>query len=140
MRCLNNFGGCSVYAKGRQNFVGSNGGYLHLDMRRFGSWSIHKSSDHAVTVTFTNTIKFKSGDTLAAGTYRMEVPENSQTPNVTFSQNGKVMATESAKLVAEQKKNDDTEIDSATHGNAQFVNAIRPAGWTQELVFSAQTK
>ena len=103
----------------------------------FGSWGFHKSSDHAATVTFVNTAKFKGGDMLPAGTYRMEVPENSQTPKVTFSKDGKVMATEAAKVVSEQKKNNDTEVDSVTAGNAQLVKTIRPAGWTEALVFAS---
>ena len=60
--------------------------------------------------------KFNNGGTLPAGTYRMEVPENSQTPAVTFLQDGKVMATVKAKVVTEQKKNEDTEVDSVARG------------------------
>ena len=106
----------------------------------FGSWGFHKSSDRDITVTFANSMRFKSGDTLSAGTYRMQVPENSQTPNVTFSKDGKVIATEAAKLVTEQTKNDDTEVDSITQGNVQLVTSIHPAGWTQALVFSRAEK
>ncbi len=67
----------------------------------------------------------------------MEVPDNSQAPKVKFSKNGKVVATESAKVVTEQKKNDNTAIESVAGGNAQLVTAIRPAGWEESLVFGS---
>ena len=88
-------------------------------------------------MTFSNTAKFNDGNTLSAGTYRMEVSENSQTPAVTFSQDGKIMATTQAKVVTEQKKNDETEIDSVTQGGTNVVTAIRPAGWEEELTFGS---
>jgi hypothetical protein len=97
----------------------------------------HKSSERATTVDFASTTKVSDAVTLPAGTYRMEVPENSQTPAVTFSQDGKVMATIEAKVVPEQKKNGQTEIDSVTQGNAQVLTAIRPGGWDEELVFGS---
>jgi hypothetical protein len=67
----------------------------------------------------------------------MEVRENSQTPDVTFYKDGKVMATVKAKVVTEQKKNAETEVDSITQGNAQEVTAIRPGGWEEELIFGS---
>lgn len=96
----------------------------------FGSW-FHNSTERGTNVTFAFKTKFQNGDTLPAGTYRMEVPDNSQTPAVTFSQDGKVMTTVKAKVVTEPKKNDDTEVDSVTQGNAQAVTAIRPGGWEE---------
>lgn len=103
----------------------------------FAAGGSHKSSERGTDVTFSSKTKFNSGDTLPAGTYRMEVPESSQTPAVTFSQNGKVMATIEAKVVNEQKKNGGTEIDSTTEGDAQVLTAIRPAGWDEELIFGS---
>jgi hypothetical protein len=103
----------------------------------FGSWAHRKSSEHGVEVTFANTMKFSDGNTLAAGTYRMEVPEKSQTPSVTFLQDGKVKATEQATVVTQQTKNSDTEVDSVTQGNEQAVTSIRPAGWEEKLVFGS---
>jgi hypothetical protein len=65
----------------------------------------------------------------------MKVPENSQTPDVKFYKDGKIVATVKAKVVPEQKKNAETEVDSVTEGNAQEVTAIRPSGWEEKLVF-----
>jgi len=81
--------------------------------------------------------KFNNGTTLPAGTYRMEVPENPTTPAVAFVQDGKVVATVEAKVVTEQKKNNATEVDSVTQGDAQVVRAIRPGGWTEEIDFGS---
>ncbi len=95
------------------------------------------SSDRRTTINFAETAKFQDGAVLPAGTYRMAVPENSQTPTVTFSKYGKVIATANAKVVTEPKKNSRTEIDSVTKGNAQLVTRIRPAGWDQALIFGS---
>jgi hypothetical protein len=67
----------------------------------------------------------------------MEVPGDSQTPTVTFSRDGKVMATVEAKVVTEPKKNEGTEVDSVTEGDAQVVLAIRPGGWDEALIFGS---
>ncbi|HTS71745.1 MAG TPA: hypothetical protein VMO17_22440 [Terriglobia bacterium] len=101
----------------------------------FGSWGIHKSSDRRTDVTFLKKTKFDNGSVLAAGTYDMEVPENSQTPEVMFKKDGKVMATVPAKMIAQSKKNDYTEIDAVTNGDTQMVTAIRPGGWEESLMF-----
>jgi hypothetical protein len=93
------------------------------------------TSNRETSVTFSQTAKFQNGATLPAGTYRMKVPENSQTPMVSFSKYGKVVATASAKLITEPKKNSMTEIDSVKRGNAQLVTRIRPSGWDQDVLF-----
>jgi len=103
----------------------------------FGAWGMHKSSDRGTTVTFMNMTQFKNGATLPAGTYRMEVPENTQTPKVTFYKDGKPMATVDAKVVAEARKNSKTEIDSTAQGNTQQLQSIRPSGWNEKLVFGS---
>ncbi len=110
--------------------------FLTTTCLAFGAWGSHKSSaSRATDITFENTMKFNNGVSLPAGTYRLSVPNNQQTPEVTFSQDGKVVATEKANVVDEQKKNDATEIDSTTQGDAQQLNVIRPSGWNEELVF-----
>lgn len=97
-----------------------------------------KSPKYKTDVTFSSVTKLKNGNTLPAGTYRMEVAENSQTPAVTFTQDGKVVATVDAKVVTEQKKNESTEIDSVTQNDVKVLTAIRPGGWDEELVFGSQ--
>lgn len=102
----------------------------------FGSWGSHKSSaSRATEVTFAKTMKFNNGITLPAGTYRLSIPKDVKSAEVTFTRDGKVVATEKAKVVDEQKKNETTEVDSVTQGDAEKLTAIRPDGWQEELVF-----
>lgn len=121
----------------RKSFVGFGVAILATTCLGFAAGGSHTSKERATSVTFSNTAKFNNGTTLPAGTYRMEVSENSQTPAVTFLKDGKVMATTEAKVVTEQKKNDETEIDSVTQGDTNVVTAIRPAGWDEELTFGS---
>ncbi len=95
-----------------------------------------KFSGRTTDITFASTVKLQSGATLPAGTYRMEVPEGSQTPTVTFLRGDKVVATSPASLVSEANKNPATEIESVAAGNAQHVIEIRPGGWKEALHFS----
>jgi tetraacyldisaccharide-1-P 4'-kinase len=119
----------------KKSFAGFAAAILAATCLGFAAGGSHKSSERISVVTFGSTTKLNNGNMLPAGTYRMEVPENSQTPAVTFSKDGKVMTTIEAKVVTEQKKNDETEIDSVAQGDAQVLTAIRPAGWAEELVF-----
>ena len=95
-----------------------------------------KSSSRSTNVTFTTQAKFKNGTTLPAGTYKMEVPEGSETPVVLFSKDGRVMATTKAKLINEEKKNPYTEVRSTIQGHSQMVNEIDPSGWNEVLRFT----
>ena len=103
----------------------------------FGSEMTHKASDRGTNVTFYSRSRFNAGVTLPAGTYRMEVPQNTQSPQVMFYKDGKVMATVTAKMVDESKKNSDTRIDSVTKGNAQQITSISPNGWREKLLFNS---
>lgn len=123
---------------GRKSFVGFVVAILATTCLGLAAGGSHKSRERGTDVTFSSTTKLNNGSTLPGGTYRMEVPENSQTPSVTFSQDGKVMATVEAKVVTEQKKNEDTEIDGVTQGDAKVLTAIRPAGWNEKLVFGSE--
>lgn len=121
----------------RKSFIGFVAALLATTCLGFAAGSSHKSRERGTDVTFSSMTKFNNGNTLPAGTYRMEVPENSQTPTVTFSQDGKVRATSEAKVVTGQKKIESTEINSVTQGDAEVVIAIHPAGWDEELLFGS---
>jgi hypothetical protein len=110
-------------------FVGTCSGYARF-------WDSHKSNTRSASITFANEVRFNNGTTLPAGTYKMEVPEGSQSPVVSFSKDGKVMATAKAKLISENKKNPYTEVDSSARGKVQQVNTIRPGGWEEVLRFN----
>lgn len=126
--------------QGGRLFLGLAAAILAATCLGFPSWSFHKSSDRETNVTFVNMTKFKNGETLAAGTYQMEVPKDSPTPEVTFYKDGKPVATINAKIVTQQAKNADTEIDSVTQGDTQLVTAIRPGGWDEAVIFSSTGK
>jgi hypothetical protein len=121
--------------RGNRLIVGVGAALLGTACLGFGSWGFHKSNDRSVDVTLLNATKFNNGQTLPAGTYRMEVPENSTTPKVTFFKDGKAMASVDAKIVNEEQKNDTTEVNAVTQGDSQVVTSIRPSGWHAEVDF-----
>lgn len=121
----------------RNSFAGLLAAILATACFGFASWGSHKSKDRSTDVTFADKTRFNNGDTLQPGTYRMEVAENSQSPKVTFSRDGKVIATVPAKLVSEANKNPDTEVDSVKQGDEQLVMKIRPKGWNESLEFGS---
>jgi tetraacyldisaccharide-1-P 4'-kinase len=98
---------------------------------------------------FAQQAKFKNGEVLPAGEYRMEVSKNSQTPEVKFYKiytgtyesqievGDKAVASVKATVVTEPTKNQKTEVLSESHGNIQVVKSILPAGWNERLVFSS---
>jgi hypothetical protein len=99
---------------------------------------MHKSSDRTASVTFATTVKLGNGVTLPAGTYRMEVQENAQSPTVTFSHDSQVVATAPAKIETEASKNPTTEIDLTQDAGSQDLTAIRPGGWKVALHFGPE--
>ena len=66
--------------QGRRLFVGALATILVTACLGFAAGGSHKSQERKADVTFSTMTKFNNGTTLPAGTYRMEVPENSQTP------------------------------------------------------------
>jgi hypothetical protein len=102
------------------------------------SWGIHKSksTERGTSVTIVDTLQLKNGSTLPAGDYRMDVAENTKTPDVSFYKDGKVIATTRATVVAEQKKNSETEVDYVKKGGANRLTEIRPSGWYKALLFT----
>ncbi len=126
-----------MYSLGRKSVVCLAAAILGTTCLAFGS-NGHKRSDRSTEITFSSTTKFNNGDTLPAGTYDMRVPKDTTSPNVTFYQDGKAVATVKGQVVNEQKKNDTTEVDSTTDGTAQKVTAIRPNGWQEEIDFGSR--
>jgi len=100
-------------------------------------WGGHKTSVKSTNITLASNVKLGNGNILKAGDYRVEVPENSQAPEVTFNRDGKVVAEAPAKLVAENTKNPHTEVDFTMQGKENVITEIRPGGWNQKLVFNA---
>jgi hypothetical protein len=124
----------------RKSFAGFVAAFLATTCLGFAAGGPHKSPKRATAVTFPQTMKFNDGNTLPAGSYRMEVSEDSQTPSVSFSQDGKVLETLQAKEAPQEGKNSETEIDSVAEGNAQLLTVIHMAGWDKELIFGTAGK
>ena len=138
---------------GSKSFAGFVVAILATTCLGFAAGGSHGSRERGKNVRFTEMMKLGNGDTLPAGTYWMEVPENSQTPNVTFYKEqdpliededmasqrwiGKAMATVKATVVPQQKRNENTEVEGVTQGNAELLTAIRPGGWEEKLVFGS---
>lgn len=99
-------------------------------------WSGHKSSVKSANITLASRMTLDNGTVLNAGSYHIEVPQNSKAPEVSFYRNGQVVAKVPAKVVAENQKNTQTEIDSNTRGNKDVITEIRPNGWSEKLVFT----
>ena len=127
--------------QGRKLFIGLVAAFLVPFGVGFAhSWGFHKASDRTATVTFSDKMELGNGTTLPAGTYQLEVPENSPTPQVEFAQDGKVMATAQANVVNQSDKNPYTEVDSVKRGDTQMITTIRPGGWHEILRFGQSSQ
>lgn len=128
-------------------FAGSVAAILATACLGFGSWGSHKSSAHGANVMFASAIKLKNGDVLPAGTYRMEVAENSQNPEIKFYKEdattqdwgGNPIAMTHATVISQPERNRHTEIDSVQRGADQLLQTVRPRGWSERLVFASNS-
>jgi hypothetical protein len=74
--------------------------------------------------------------TLKPGNYKIMINNNSKNPEVAFYQGKKLVGQVPVKLVAEQKKADQTAIYySAPRNNIRKVTEIELSGWNEKLVF-----
>jgi hypothetical protein len=101
-----------------------------------GSWGMHKSSAKSTNFIIASAMKLPNGEVIQPGTYKLEVPENSQSAEATIYQDGKLIAKSPVNMVAEQQKNPDTEVESTHQGDVDVINEIRPQGWTTKVVFA----
>ncbi|MGH9328715.1 MAG: hypothetical protein ACRD2B_18770 [Terriglobia bacterium] len=73
---------------------------------------------------------------LAAGKYHVVVNKKSQTPDVAFYQNGKLVGKTPVKIVSEAKKNNQTEVFyNSPHNNVRHISQIDFSGWHSKLMF-----
>ena len=74
--------------------------------------------------------------TLKPGNYKIMVNNNNKTSEVAFYKGRKLVGQVPVKLVAEQKKTDQTAVYySAPHNNVRKVTEIDLNGWNQKLMF-----
>ena len=100
-----------------------------------GSW-FGKSSTKSLAVTLHSAAKVNDGTMLKAGDYTIRIPENTQSPEVEFYTEGKLVAKAQAKVKTQPQKNEYTAIEITTEGNTNVVTALDPAGLREKLVFS----
>ena len=70
------------------------------------------------------------------GSYRLEIPLNTKTPNLKFFQNGKLVATAPARVKSETHKADSTEIHYRHEGKTQYITEVVPGGMKEALVLT----
>ncbi len=106
------------------------------------SWFSHNSSIKSTNVDIVYNSKFANGETIQPGNYKLEIPLNTQNPELKFFQNGKLMASVPAQVKGEARKAVSTEIDYSQLGGAHVITEVRPAGLSEALIFSksSQTK
>jgi hypothetical protein len=73
---------------------------------------------------------------LQAGEYTIRIPENTQSPEVEFYTDGRLVAKAQAKVETQPQKNEYTAIETTNEGNTDVVTAIDPSGLPERLVFN----
>jgi hypothetical protein len=99
---------------------------------------IHHSSRKSADIDITETTKVPGGPTLEAGTYKVLLLNESDTPEVGFYQGDKLIGQAPVKLDDQGKKFQRTEfVASILDDHSKLITEIRPGGWTEKIVFSA---
>lgn len=79
-----------------------------------------------------------NGTQLKPGSYRVEVAENTKSPEVMFYRRNKLVAETQGRLVDTGKKNSQTELDYNTGaGNQHVLTQLELRGWTGNVVFNS---
>jgi hypothetical protein len=102
-------------------------------------WSGHKSTQKVTEIKLESQSRIDAHTVLHPGDYRVEIPLNTQTPNVAFMKDGNVVAHVTANVVGEKTKNQETEVFSKQINGEQVITQIRPEGMAEALVFSRST-
>lgn len=105
-------------------------------LARFPGTSGHTESGQ---INLIYTSRIANGPELKAGTYKVELAQNASASEVMFYQDGKLMAKAPAKLVSENKKIGQTEIQYNTAGDQHYITEIDLHGWRQELKFPSHS-
>ena len=98
---------------------------------------IHHSSRKSADIEITETTKVPGGPSLEPGTYKVVLLNESDTPEVGFYQDGKLIGQASVKLDDQGKKFQHTEFEAnILDGNREIITALSPGGWTEKIIFS----
>ena len=105
----------------------------------FASSPFGKSSTKSLDMTLDTAAKLSNGTELRPGDYTVKIPEDTQTPEVEFYANGKLVATDRGKVQTESQKNEYTAIETTLKGKTSVVTAVDPAGWREKIVFDSSS-
>jgi hypothetical protein len=87
-------------------------------------------------VTLDRTAKLADGPQLTAGSYKVDVLNTQNRPEVVFYQGKDVVAKVRAKLIETPMKAEYTEVTYNTAMHPQVLTEIQLSGWKDKLVFA----
>lgn len=94
---------------------------------------LSKSTNKSAEIEITQQARLGNGPELQPGSYKVTLVNNSNSPEVAFYQNGKLVAQAPVQLVAGANKFNQTEIES--NSDTHTIIEIRLQGWTQRILF-----
>lgn len=95
----------------------------------------NKSANKSAGVQIVEQARLGNGPELQPGDYRVTLVENSNSTEVAFYRNGKLVAQVPVQVVDGGNKFSETEVHSNT--DTHSITEIRLKGWSQRLVFTA---
>jgi hypothetical protein len=96
------------------------------------------SSQKSATIEIGQTVQVPNGPTLQPGTYQVTLLSDSDTPQVGFYQDGKLVGQAAAQVVDQGQKSPDTEVHTNNSGSNSVVTEIDVSGWTKRIEFGQQ--
>jgi hypothetical protein len=105
-----------------------------------GRLGFGRSSTKSFSVTLTKATKVTEGTVLQAGEYTIKFSVDTQSPEVEFWSDFKLVAKVQAKVEIQSAKNDRTEFETSIEETPAVLLAIDPAGLPEKLVFSEHSE
>lgn len=81
--------------------------------------------------------QISNGTELQPGSYKVEVAENTRSPEVMFYRQNKLVAQTQAQLVNTGMKNSETELHYNAAGNQHVLTQLDLKGWTGKVMFNS---
>ncbi len=94
---------------------------------------LSKSTNKSANIEISQQARLGNGPELQPGSYKVTLVSNSNSPEVAFYQNGKLVAQVPVQLVGGGNKFNQTEIHSNT--DTHEIIEMRLEGWNQRLIF-----
>jgi hypothetical protein len=100
-------------------------------------WGQRKPTNQSAGVAFSSVVRLPGGALLEPGSYKMQLVNESTSPEVEFYKDGRLVARSQAKVVSESQKNKLTSVCTDRSADGAILTEIRPAGWNKRVVFAA---